>query len=126
MARTSIIIGTLLTLLGVGFYVGLMLAEGEAPSATSLIPAFFGVPILALGAVALNESARMHAMHVVAILALLGTLAPLGRLGMQLAKGAAVPATTLTSLLLMTALCGVLLAGCVRSFIDARRKRVSS
>ena len=126
MARFTIAIGVLLTLLGLGFYFGLMVLEQERPSPTALIPTFFGLPITLLGLLALKESLRMHAMHVVAILALLGTLAPLGRLGMQMARGAAVPATILASLLLMAALSGTLLAGCIRSFIDARRRRASS
>lgn len=123
MARLTITIGLLLTLLGVGFYAGLALVEGEAPSVTSLIPAFAGIPILLLGLVALRESARMHAMHAVAILALLGLLLPLGRLGMQLARGAEVAGTTLTSLLLMAGLSGILLVACVRSFVQARLNR---
>ena len=87
---------------------------------TALIPAFAGFPILILGLVALKDSIRKHAMHAVAMLALLGLLLPLGRLGMQLAKGAEVKPIVLTSLLLMAALCGFLLAACVRSFVRAR------
>jgi len=115
MARLSIIIGSLLVLLGVGFYVGL-----GATSLTALIPAFAGAPILILGCVALKESVRKHAMHGVAMLSLLGLLLPLGRLGMQLARGAEVRSTVLTSLLLMAGLSGFLLIACVRSFINAR------
>ena len=59
-------------------------------------------------------------LSVVAMLALLSLLLPLGRLAMQLAKGAAVKPTVLTSLLLMAALSGFLLAACVRSFVQAR------
>ena len=115
MARLTIIIGSLLVLLGVGFYAGT-----GATSPTALIPAFAGAPILILGCVALKESVRKHAMHGVAMLSLLGLLLPLGRLGMQLAKGAEVKSTVLVSLLLMAGLSGFLLVACVRSFVNAR------
>jgi hypothetical protein len=120
MARFTILIGVLLTLLGIGFFVVLRLMEGAWPSATALIPAFAGVPILLLGIVALSPSWRKHAMHGVAVLALLGVLLPVGRLGMQLARGAEVKSTVLASLLLMALLCGILLVACVRSFVLAR------
>ncbi len=123
MARLTIIIGLLLTLLGVGSYAGLTVAEGKAVSVTALIPAMAGIPILLLGLVALREPLRKHAMHGVAILALLGLVLPLGRLGMQLAKGAPVKSTVLASLLLMAALSGFLLVACVRSFIRVRLSR---
>ena len=126
MARLTIVVGILLIVLGVGFYAGLMAAEDSAPSATALIPAFFGLPILLCGLLALKESLRMHAMHGVALLTLLGTLLPLGRLGMQLARGKDVKTTTLSSLLLMAILCGFLLASCIRSFVAARLRRAGS
>jgi hypothetical protein len=126
MARFTIAIGILLTLLGVGFYAVLAVAEGKSPSLTALIPACAGVPILLLGCVALKENARKHAMHVVAMLALLGVLLPIGRLGMKLAQGAEVKPTILASLVLMAVLCGVLLAACVRSFVHARLRSKAS
>jgi hypothetical protein len=78
MARFTILIGLLLTLVGVGSYFYALLTVGDAngPSPTALIPAFAGVPILLLGCVALKESLRKHAMHIVALLALLGFPAP--------------------------------------------------
>lgn len=120
MARLSIVIGVLLTLLGIGFFVVLRFMEGAWPSTTALIPTFAGVPILALGFAALSPSLRKHAMHGVAVLALLGVLLPIGRLVMQLVRGAEVKSTVLASLLLMALLCGVLLVACVRSFVVAR------
>jgi hypothetical protein len=107
-------------------YVGLTVIEGERPSVTALFPAFGGLPILLLGLVALKESLRMHAMHFVAILSLLGFLLPVGRLGMQLARGADVASTVLVSLVLMAIFNGLLLAACIRSFVQARRKPSSS
>ncbi len=120
MARLTITIGILLTLLGVAFYVGLTVAAGTYPSVTALIPAFAGLPILLLGVAALKESIRKHAMHGVSLLALLGFLLPVGRLGLQVARGAEIKKTVLMSLVLMAVLCGILLVACVRSFVRAR------
>ena len=120
MARLTIVIGLLLTLLGFGFFVALAARDVATPSVTALIPAFFGVPILALGLIALKDSLRKHAMHLVAMLSLLGLLLPVGRLAMQLAKGAEVKSTILISLLLMAVLNGLLLGACIRSFARAR------
>ncbi|MHB0954853.1 MAG: hypothetical protein ACYC6N_30600 [Pirellulaceae bacterium] len=127
MARFTILIGLLLTLVGVGSYFYALLTGSEAtgPSPTALIPAFAGVPILLLGCVALKESLRKHAMHVVALLALLGFLLPVGRLAMKLAQGELPKTTILVSLVLMAALCGILLAACVRSFVDARLRKTA-
>jgi hypothetical protein len=123
MVRLTLVVGTLLILLGAGFYGGIALGEGAAPSVTALIPAFVGILILLLGVLALRETLRMHAMHAVSALALLGFLLPVGRLAMQVAKGAETKATTLASLISMAVLCGGLLFFCVKSFIDARRRR---
>ena len=78
MAKLTIGIGLLLILVGGGFFAGLAIIENKTPSATALIPAFAGLPILLLGFVALKDAYRMHAMHGVAILALLGFLLPAG------------------------------------------------
>ncbi len=123
MARLTIIIGSLLTLLGVGMYAGLAVAEAKAVSVTALIPAMAGIPILLFGFVALREPWRKHAMHVVSILALLGLILPLGRLGMQMSRGLEVKPTVLTSLVFMAALSGFLLVACIRSFVRARLLR---
>ena len=67
MPKTAIAIGTLLVMQGIGFYIGT-----DSRSVTALIPAFVGLPILAMGILAFKESARMHAMHVAAALGALG------------------------------------------------------
>ena len=126
MARLTIAIGMLLVLLGVGFYIGLTDAESGRPSVTALIPAFAGLPILLLGAGALKESIRKHAMHGVSVLALLGCLLPVGHLGSKLARGAEVKTAALVSMVVMALLCGVLLAACIRSFVRARLGRTTS
>lgn len=123
MARIAIMIGSLLILLGVAVYGLVSATQDEPASITSLIPAFFGLPIVLAGIVALNAAFRKHAMHAVAVFALLGLVAPLLRLVMQLARGASVAPLPLISMLLMALLCGVLLALCIKSFVDVRRAR---
>lgn len=117
LPKTTIAIGLLLILQGVGFYV-----VTETKSLTALIPAFFGVPILLLGFAALKESIRKHAMHGAVALALLGLLAPIGRIasaGLKLSAAG-------VSLVLMIVLCGGLLVLGIKSFVDARRRQASA
>jgi hypothetical protein len=125
MAKFAIVIGILLTLLGLGFYGGLTVAEDASPSPTALIPALAGVPILLLGLVALRPSIRKHAMHGVAALALLGCVLPIGHLSRKLAQGAEVKTTALVAMVTMAALCSILLIACVRSFVRARLTRAN-
>jgi hypothetical protein len=116
MAKVSIGIGVALVALGV-----IMFAISGAK--TSLIPAYFGAPLVACGAIALNETYRKHAMHVAVVIGLLGLLMPLGRLVPVLARGQRPAAPALVGMLVMMALCGLFVVLCVRSFIAARRAR---
>jgi lysylphosphatidylglycerol synthetase-like protein (DUF2156 family) len=117
LPATTIVIGLLLILQGVGFYV-----VTETKSVTALIPAFFGAPIFLLGCVALRESLRKHAMHGAVALALLGLLAPVGRI----ASAGFTFSVAGVSLVLMIVLCGSLLILGVKSFVDARRRQASA
>jgi hypothetical protein len=119
MPRIAIVFGGLLVLEGAGFYVG----TGRE-SWTALIPAFVGLPIVLLGALALRSGARKHAMHAAAALALLGLLAAAGRLFSQGSYD--FTASAPLSQLIMAVLCGVFFALCVKSFVDARRCRAQN
>jgi len=114
LPKTTVAVGVLLILQGVGFYLGT-----ETKSMTALIPAFFGLPIAVLGSVALKESLRKHAMHAAVALALLALLAPIGRIASAGFKFSAAG----VSLVLMIVLCGILLVLGVKSFVDARLRR---
>jgi hypothetical protein len=103
-----------LILQGVGFYVAT-----ETKSMTALIPAFFGLPILVLGTVALKEPIRMHAMHGAVAVALLGLIAPIVRIA---SAGLSFSAAGV-SLVLMIILCGGLVVVGAKSFVDARIRR---
>jgi hypothetical protein len=100
---------------------------GGLNSITSLIPAFVGAPLILLGLLALKESWLKHAMHLAAMLGLLGFLMAGGRLVTKLIQeesAAAVLQTDAGRIVgLMAALCGLFIALCVSSFIQARRRR---
>jgi uncharacterized membrane protein len=119
MTNTSLVIGSLLAVLGVVGYLGTGMQ-----SFTALIPTLFGLLFILLGAVGRRERMRRHAMHAAAALSLIGLVAtarglvnmyPMLR-GEVLERPAAVIAQAI-----MAVLCAVFLALAVRSFIAARR-----
>jgi hypothetical protein len=119
VANITIVFGLLLIAQGVGFFIG-------TQASTALIPAYFGAAFLVLGVLAQKENLRKHAMHAAAVLALIGFLVPVGRLvGKLIADGGINDRVAAAALALMAALCGVLEALCVRSFIQARRRRAA-
>jgi hypothetical protein len=112
MPKTTLIFAALLIALGLG-------AFGLSSSRTALLPAWLGLGLGVLGALALKfERARKHLMHLAAVLALLGALAPAAALGI---RAAAMSPLALGVNLGMLALAATLLALMVRSFIAARR-----
>jgi len=119
MPYVTMALGSLLFLVGVGFYFGT-----GATSVTALIPAFLGIPIEIAGFVALREGWRKHAMHAAVLLALLGFLGsgrgllslPALLSGAEVARPAAVVAQSITAVL-----CLVFVGLAVNSFIQARR-----
>ncbi|MBS1792459.1 MAG: hypothetical protein JSS81_01325 [Acidobacteria bacterium] len=107
-----------LILLGVAGYVWGMI-DGNA-SVTALIPAFFGIVIAILGAVAKsNENLRKHLMHAAVMIALIGFLVPAIRILMKL--GSISFSAAFLSQLVMALLCLVFLVLGIQSFINARR-----
>jgi hypothetical protein len=117
VAPIAIVIGVLLSILGVVIYA---LAEVKSP--TALFPTYFGVALIILGVVARNEKARKHAMHLAAVLGLIGAVGGvvMGILALVRER----PATVWGGSLAMAALCGVFLFLCIKSFIAARRARL--
>ena len=117
MSKLAIAYGVVLIALGLGGYF----ASGRV-SVTALIPAFFGIPILGCGALALREGIRKHAMHAAAALGTLALLGSGGRLPMVLAKGTAKP-LAIGVLAAMAGLSLLFVALCVHSFVVARLRR---
>ena len=123
MARTTIIFGVVLIALGVVGYVGT-----GAVSVTALIPSVFGVLLALLGWLALNERYRKHAMHVAAAIGLVGFLGSVRGLirlsdliaGTEIERPAAVISQSVMAILMVA-----FISFCVKSFIDARRARIS-
>lgn len=123
MAKTTIVTGMLLTLLGVVFYAAAFQLGATSRSATALIPSFVGVPLILLGyGAVIKPTLRKHFIHVAVVLALLGFLASFGRLTMVMVRepnfGPAVIAN-----MIMSAICITYVILAVRSFIEARRAR---
>ena len=123
MSGKTIVTGALLMALGVGTYA-LTARTDPTPSATAMIPAFIGLPILALGLLARNAGNRKMAMHVAATLGVLGLLGslmqapkwPLILTGQDTPRPLAAWET-----LLMFLICAGFVAMCVQSFRAARR-----
>lgn len=122
MPLITLITGILLTLLGVISY---LLSGGT--SLTALIPSAFGVIFIVLGRVARNEAARKHAMHFAVGLAMVGFLAVAVRafvpFAAMLGGGTVEHPGAVIAQIIMGALCFILLACGIRSFMEARRKK---
>ena len=121
MPRTTVALGILLIILGLAAYLG----TGRS-SATALIPAFFGLPLLVLGLLGHKDHLRKHAMHAAAGLALIGFLGTVSGLyeAFVLLGGGAVerPAAAVVQAL-MALMCAIFIALSIRSFVHARRSR---
>lgn len=127
MAPWAIIFGGLLVALGLVGYLNPDLLGEHDPSKTSmtaLIPAFVGGLIVLCGVIVLlKPEARKHAMHAAALVGVLGFLGgfmPLFRSNFDFKKASAVTGVLMSGLSLMFVIL------CVKSFIDARRARITS
>jgi uncharacterized membrane protein len=121
MAKFSIVIGIILTILGLVSYFGI-----SSESITALIPAFLGVPVLVSGFLALKEKYLKHAMHAAAVLMLLGFAGTVGGLikFFRMIDGEVFERpSAITIQAIMCFLCLIFLVFAIKSFIDARRKR---
>ena len=119
MAKITIGLGFVLIGLGLGSYFG----TGRA-SVTALIPAFFGLPLLLLGLVALNERMRKTAMHIAVVIGLLGfagTVRGLMKLPELLTGGGLERPAAVAVQAAMAIACFVFVLLGVWSFIKARR-----
>ena len=120
MTRLTVVIGSVLVVLGVVAY-----AVTAAASVTALIPSFVGVLLLLCAAAARRPGWHRHGVHAalaVALLGALGTLMNVAQIGAVLAGTAARPAAVIVSTLMFVLLVGYIVVG-VRSFVAARRAR---
>jgi uncharacterized membrane protein HdeD (DUF308 family) len=129
MPRLTFLFGVLLIVYGIFTFV-----ESVTKSPTAAMPAYFGVFLVLLGAVALKSNLRKHAMHAAAVVGLIGVV---GGLVMGASK---LPALLTGSPALddinrhkaiaqnmLALICAIYVALCVNSFIQARmlRKKAS-
>ena len=114
ITKLSILVGSLLTVLGIVLYF----STGKA-SVTALIPSFLGIPILVCGVLAKDEKKRKTVAHIALTLALLGALAGFGRGLPKLFGGDAGGA--IWGMLVMSGICTLYVIACIRSFIAARK-----
>jgi uncharacterized membrane protein HdeD (DUF308 family) len=125
LAKLTIGFGVVLAIIGVGFFV----ATGSAHP-TALIALWFGIALILCGVLARTEDARrrMLWMHIAVTLGLIGFIFPgvmaikewVSAHGGPLAHPAAVEEQAVMSIV-----CLVFTALCVRSFIAARRSRTA-
>jgi hypothetical protein len=121
MAKLTIVYGIIFILMGLYGYFGI-----SSESITALIPTFFGIPLLILGWIGLNEKYLKHAMHGAAVLNLLGfagTVSGLIKFFRMLGGEQFERPSAITIQAIMAFLCLVFLILAVKSFIDARKKR---
>ena len=124
MATTTIGFGVALVVLGLVGYFGT-----DRISITALIPAAFGALLILFGALARDDKKRKMAMHIAVTVGLLGFLGSVSGLvdlpslisGLPVARPVAVISKSI-----MAVLMAVYVGLCVKSFIDARRRRVSA
>jgi hypothetical protein len=124
MAKTTVLFGILLILLG---GAGYMLTGQKYP--TSLIPGAFGVVLVAFGSLAEgpDPKRRMLFMHIAVTIGLIGFLftAPALVQVVELFKGKLFPyPAAIEEKAAMSALLLIYVVLCVRSFIAARRSRI--
>ena len=124
MATTTIGFGIVLILLGlVGYF-----ATGMV-SPTALIPAAFGLLLVVFGAMARDDKKRKMAMHIavtVGLVGFLGTVPGLLKIGALLSGGEVERPAAVIAQAIMAVLMAVYVAMCVKSFIDARKKRANA
>jgi uncharacterized membrane protein len=122
MGRITIGFGVFLILVGVGTW---LVSESRSP--TALIPAAFGLILAILGFLALKDRLRMHVMHAAVLVGLIGLIGAgvmSGRKLPALLSGGEVERPLAVISQAITALtCAVFVGLCVRSFIEARRRR---
>jgi fluoride ion exporter CrcB/FEX len=96
---------------------------------TALIPAAFGLLLVVFGAMARDEKKRKMAMHIavtVGLLGFLGTVPGLLKIGTLLSGGTVERPAAVISQSIMAVLMAVYVGMCVKSFIDARKRRANA
>ncbi len=124
MARNTILLGALLTILGTGTFA---LMGFSSTKVTALLPAFFGVVFLLIGLLAEKKLAwrrpLVHAAAALAFLAFLGTATGLAKTLWLVSGGAVSRPAAAVEQGITAVLCLGFLSRAVKSFIEARRQQ---
>lgn len=131
MAKTTILFGTLLIVLGVGAYGLAMMGVLAGRSPTALIPAAAGLLLLVLGFIADKKpSLNKHMMHGAVLIGLLGFIGAVSGVFKlvryatdSLPADAPIRVAAWVTQSIMAGLMAAFVALCIKSFIDARRAR---
>jgi len=121
MPIVTIVVGTLLSALGIMGYV-----LSDTKSLTALIPLAFGTLFELFGVLAMQPKLKAHAMHGASVLALLGIGgSAMGMISfLKLVTGSDVARPTAAKVqAAMFVICLVFLALCIKSFRAARARR---
>ena len=122
MSGISIISGILLVVIGAAGYIYGM--NSGTASVTALIPAFFGIVLIACGAIGtVAEGMRKHLMHLAVVVALLGFILTAGRLVMKAATGGLEASPAVMSQGAMAVVCLIFVVLAIRTFAAARSAR---
>jgi hypothetical protein len=117
MGPIAIVTGAILIVCGVGGYLATM------TSLTALIPAALGLLLVVFGVFALQEKMRMHAMHGAVLIGLIGFLGGASMVVRALLSDKEINPVSFGMQIAMGLICAVFVGLCVKSFIDARRRR---
>ena len=125
MVRLTRVTGIVLIVLGVVYFV----MTGSAHP-TPLIPSIWGVLLLICGILAISKDTKrvMLWMHIAVTLGLFGFLFPGIRAAMTFAKPAALTVVKRTAAqeeVIMSVICLIFTALCVRNFVSNRRARLA-
>ena len=116
LPRLTLLVGGALVVEGLGFYMGTGMT-----SMTSLIPAFFGIPLIAMSVMATRQPEKSHFwMHIAVVFGLLTFLG--GLMGVKGLVTNDLSASTVAQLLMLV-MGGVYTFACIRSFRHARMAR---
>jgi uncharacterized membrane protein len=118
VSKITIAVGTFLVILGLIGYLGTGMV-----SWTALIPALFGLPLIIVGVLALQEGWRKHAMHAAVVIGLVGFLGGAFSFMRPLLSGGEMKPMAATMQALMALTCAAFVGLCVKSFVDARVAR---
>ena len=127
MAKLTLVVALILILLGVAVFIA---TGSHAP--TALIPTYFGILLGILGLLANTSKGkrRMLFMHIAVTVGLIGFIFPgwrgVGDLITQMHGQLVAHPAAMKEELAMAAICLAYVLLCVRSFIAARRQRVSA